>query len=1031
MSLATVSINRPVLAIVMSILIVLFGVIGFFFLGVREYPSVDPPVVTVTTNYTGANADVIESQITEPLEESINGIAGIRSLTSVSSDGRSTITVEFELGVDMDNAANDVRDRVSRSVRNLPPDIDPPIVAKSDADASPIISMTIRSDRRSLLELSAIANDVFKERLQTIPGVSEIRIWGEKKYAMKLLIDPARLAANGLTPLDVRNALNRENVELPSGRIEGYATELSIRTFGRMTTPEEFNELIVKESDGSVVKVKDIGQASLAPENERTILRGNGGVPMVAVAITPQPGSNHIAIVNEFYRRTAQIQRELPEDLDYQVALDTTVGIRRAIVEVAETIGLAFLLVLLVIFVFLRHWRTTIIPMLAIPISLIGTFFIMYIADFSINILTLLGIVLSTGIVVDDAIVVMENIYSKIERGMRPLQAGIAGSKEIFFAIVSTTITLAAVFLPIIFLQGLTGRLFREFGVVVAGSVLISAFVSLTLTSMMSARLLHKSTHENKLFEMSERFFIRLIGGYSRSLRRFVERRYLAIAAMAVSVSVIFGIGALLKSELAPMEDKSRFVVNATAPEGTSFEAMADYIGKAIEVVDSLPERSSIVSVTAPGFGASAAANSGFVRVNLVLPEERERTQQELADAVSAKVRGMTFARAFVSQEQTIATGGGARNQLPVQYVIQAPNFDRLKEALPVFMEKAQGSSVFQVVDLNLKFNKPELTIEIDRDRARALGITVRDIAETLQLYFSGQRYGFFILNGKQYSVIAQANRVNRDEPLDLSSIYVRNNRNQLIQMDNVVSLSYRSSPPQLYRNNRYISATVQANPAPGYTLGDGIKEMDRIAAETLDESFSTSLAGTAKDFAESSNTLTFAFLLALTLVYLILAAQFESFRDPLTIMLTVPLALAGAVLSLWLFGQTLNIFSQIGVIALVGIVTKNGILIVEFANQRKEQGLSIREAVIDAATQRFRPILMTSLATAFGALPIALALGAAAQSRVSLGIVIIGGLLFSLGLTLYIIPALYTYITSHKLRVVETVAEPVEAASA
>ena len=622
MNISSICIERPVLSIVLSILIVLFGAIGFLFLGVREYPSVDPPVITVQTNYTGANADVVESQITEPLEESINGIAGIRSLTSSSSDGRSSITVEFELGVDMEDAANDVRDRVSRSIRSLPPDVDPPVVSKSDADSNPILALAVRTDKRSLLELSAYANDVIKERLQTIPGVSEIRIWGEKKYSMKLQIDPARLAAYGLTPLDVRNALNRENVELPSGRIEGYATELSIRTFGRLSGVEDFNELIVKETEGSVVKFKDVGEAMLAPENERTSLRGNGGVPMVSVVIIPQPGSNHIAIADEFYKRVEQVRRDVPEDLQFAVALDTTANIRKAVVEVVETILIAFLLVLLVIFAFLRHWRTTIIPMLAIPISLVGAFFIMYIADFSINLLTLLGIVLSTGIVVDDAIVVLENIYSKIERGVKPIEAGHAGSREIFFAIVSTTITLAAVFLPIIFLQGLTGRLFREFGIVVAGSVLISAFVSLTLTPMLSARTLHKTTHENKFFTWSENLFNSLSTRYNRSLRTFVSRRWLAPIIMVASLAIILGLGSILPSELAPMEDKSRLVINATAPEGTSYEAMYDYIGSLIQIVDTLPERDVILSVTAGG-GGNSSANSGFVRINMVPPTER------------------------------------------------------------------------------------------------------------------------------------------------------------------------------------------------------------------------------------------------------------------------------------------------------------------------------------------------------------------------------------------------------------------------
>jgi len=1008
MNISSVSINRPVLSTVLSILIVLFGAIGYYFLGVREYPSVDPPVVTVSTSYTGANADVIESQVTEPLEESINGIAGIRSLTSSSSDGRSRITVEFILGVDMEAATNDVRDRVSRAVHDLPPDIDPPNVSKADADANPILAIMLQSNRRSLLELSEIANDIFKERLQTIPGVSEVGVWGEKRYAMKLLLDPARLAAHGLTPLDVRNALDRENVELPSGRVEGHGTELSIRTFGRLTTAEEFNNLIIKQTDGSVVKLRDIGQAVLAPEDERSGLRGGGGIPMVSVNLIPQPGSNHIAIADEFFRRIEQIKKDLPQDISVSIGMDTTANIRKAIVEVVETILIAFLLVMLVIFLFLRHWRTTVIPMLAIPISLIGTFFIMYAAGFSINILTLLAVVLSTGIVVDDAIVVLENIYKRIEKGVDPIEAGHQGSKEIFFAIISTTITLASVFLPIMFLQGLTGRLFREFGVVVAGAVLISAFVSLTLTPMMSARILHKPTHENKLFALSEKWFNRLISGYRQSLRAFTHRRWLAPVAMVASLAIILGVGSLLRSELAPMEDKSRLMINATAPEGTSFEALSAYMDKLLAVVDTLPEKNVIMTMA--GGGGMGSASGGFVRISLVPPDERERSQQEIADALTRDLRNYTFARAYVTQEQTI--GGGRGRSLPVQYVIQAPSFEKLRAVIPQFMEKAQSNPAFGVVDLDLKFNKPELTIEIDRERARSLGITVRDIASTLQLYFSGQRYGYFVLNGKQYSVIAQADRQDRDAPIDVSSIYVRNSNGELIQLDNLVKMSYRSSPPQLYHYNRYMSATVSASMAKGYTLGDGINEMDKIASEMLDESFSTSLAGTAKDYSESSNTLVFAFLLALTLVYLILAAQFESFRDPLIIMFTVPLALAGAVLSLWIFGQTLNIFSQIGIIALIGIVTKNGILIVEFANQRKAQGLSVREAVIDAAAQRFRPILMTSLATVFGVLPIALALGAAARSRVSMGIVIIGGLLFSLGLTLYIIPALYTYLS-------------------
>lgn len=1001
------------LATVCSIIIILFGAIGFTYLGVREYPAVDPPIVSVSTNYVGANADVIESQITEPLEESINGIAGIRTLTSSSSDGSSQITVEFYLGVDMEAASNDVRDRVSRARRNLPPEVEPPIVTKSDADANPILIMTLQSEKRSLLWLSDIANNTFKERLQTVAGVSEVRIWGEKKYAMRLWMDPTRLAAFRLTPIDVSNALGRENIELPAGRIEGNTTEMTIRTLGRMREARDFNNLILREDGGRVVRFDDVGYAELAEENERTVMRGADGVPMVGIILTPQPGANHIAMADEVYKRIETIRKDLPKDIVIRPAMDVTASIRKAISEVEETIFIAFGLVVLVIFLFLRDWRTTLIPVLAIPISLIGTFFIMYLANFSVNILTLLGIVLATGIVVDDAIVVLENIYQKIERGSHPIQAGHEGTKEIFFAIISTTVTLAAVFLPIIFLQGLVGRLFREFGIVVAGAVLISAFVSLTLTPMMSSRLLKRAEEENWFYRVTEPAFKSMIRFYNGSLKAFVQRRWIAICIMVLSFGVIVAVGAILPSELAPLEDRSRVSVSNTAPEGATFEFMDSYMNELLNAVqDAVPEQTNIIAVTSPGFGGGGV-NNGFIRIALKDPDQRTRSQQEIADELSKVFQRFSEARAFVTQEQTI--GVGRRGGLPVQYVIQAPDFEKLKGVLPAFMEEIRQSSAFQIADVNLKFNKPELHLEINREKARSLGIQMMDVAQSLQLYFSRQKMGTFILNGKQYQVIGLATRDNRDEPLDLRSLYVRNSAGELIQLDNIVTLKERSAPPQLYRYDRYVSATISAGLMRGTTLGQGIQEMDAIAKRVLDDTFRTALSGASKDFAESSSSLMFAFGLALVLIYLALAAQFESFRDPLIIMFTVPLALAGALLSLWVYGQTLNIFSQIGVIALVGIVTKNGILIVEFGNQRQEAGLSIRDAVIEAATLRLRPILMTSLATVLGALPIALALGASAQSRVSLGIVIIGGLLFSLMLTLYVVPALYTYVSTSK----------------
>jgi multidrug efflux pump len=1024
MTLSSVFIERPVLASVTSILIVLFGAIGFTFLGVREYPAVDPPVISVSTSYVGANADVVEAQITEPLESSINGIAGIRTLTSTSSDGRSNINVEFELGVDMEAAANDVRDRVSRTQRSLPSDVDPPSVSKQDADSSPILMVTLQSANRSLLGLSEFANNVMRERLQTVAGVSDVRIWGEKRYAMRLWMDPSRLAAHRLTPLDVQSALNRENIELPTGRIEGRSTELTIRAQGRMTEPTEFNNLIIRDDGGRIIRFQDIGYAILGEENERTIMRGPGGRPMVGVVVTPQPGANYIAIADLVYERLAQIQRDLPPDMTMQVAFDVTKNIRRAITEVEETILIAFVLVVLVIFAFLRDWRTTFIPVLAIPISLIGTFFVMYLMGFSINILTLLGIVLATGIVVDDAIVVLENIYQKIERGMTPREAGHVGSKEIFFAIISTTITLAAVFLPIIFLEGLVGRLFREFGIVVAGAVLISAVVSLTLTPMMSARLLRRAEDENRFYKWTEPFYRWMTDQYNSSLRNFMERRWRAPAIMAASLAVILGIGALLPAELAPLEDRSRLQISATGPEGASFDYMDTFMNDLRFTVEAMvPEQAGVLGLTAPGFGSSSV-NNGFLRVQLSEPAERDRSQQEIADDLSQMLRQFSEVRAFVTQEQTISVG--RRGGLPVQYVIQAPSMERLREILPTFMEEARKTNAFQVIDVNLKFNKPELKLSVDRERARALGLSMMDVAQTLQLTFSGQRMGYFVKDGKQYQVIALATRDNRDEPLDLRSLYVRNNQGELIQLDNVVHLTEESASPSRNRYDRYVAATISAGLAPGLTLGEGLKVMDEVAGRVLDESFRTALAGVSKDFAESSSSLLFALVLALVLIYLVLAAQFESFRDPFIIMLTVPLAIAGAVISLWVFGHTLNIFSQIGIIALIGIVTKNGILIVEFSNQRQQAGLSVKEATIEAATLRLRPIIMTSLATVLGAVPIALGLGASAQSRVSLGVVVIGGLLFSLILTLYVVPALYELLSpvQHRIELPRAVAE-------
>ncbi|MFT7268290.1 MAG: multidrug efflux pump [Roseivirga sp.] len=1020
-SLSTISIKRPVLALVMNIVIVIFGVIGFSYLGVREFPSVDPPVISVSTSYTGANAEIIEEQITEPIEEALNSIAGIKTLTSTSRDGGSSISVEFNLGVDLEAAANDVRDKVSGVVRSLPPDVEAPTVRKADADASPIIFLTVSSTERSLLELTLLAENVLKERVQTIQGISSVQVWGAKRYSMRLWMDPDRLAAYQLTPLDVQNAVNRDNVELPSGSVQGSTTELTVRTIGRINSPEEFNSLIVKEQDGVIVRFRDIGRAELAPENQKTVLKKNG-VPMVGIAVITQPGTNNIEIADNFYKRIDQLKKDLPADIELGMGFDNTEYIRESITEVQQTIVVAFALVVIIIFLFFRDWRTTLIPVITIPISLIGAFFIMYIAGFSINILTLLGIVLAIGLVVDDTIVVLENIYAKIEGGMDPKEAGIKGTNEIFFAVIATTVALVAVFMPVIFLQGLTGRLFREFGIVVAGAVVISSFVALTLTPMLSSRLLKKSEKKNWFYRKTEPFFVTLNNAYNNSLDAFMNIRWMAFVIILISAGmIVFFLSAnRIPEEIAPLEDRSSLSASATGPEGATFEYMDAYVDSIIKAVElNIPEMESLVTVTSPGFG-NASTNSARITISLVDPSERTRSQEEIMNDFGPIMSKYTAARASLSQPATI--GGRRSSGFPVQYVIQSPELEKLKEKLPEFIRRAQEAPEFTFVNLNLKFTKPEITIEIDREKARTLGISVRDVAQTLQLGLAGQRFGFFILGGKQYQIIGQVERDNRNEPLDLRTLYVRSTDGNLVQLDNLITLDERSSPPQLYRFNRFAAATVSASLAPKVTTGQGIEAMDRIAKEVLDDTFTTDLAGESREFRDSTNSLYFAFGFALVLIYLVLSAQFESFIDPLIIMFTVPLALAGALLVLWRYEESLNIFSQIGIIMLVGLVSKNGILIVEFANQRKAQGLSVKEAVLGASKSRFRPILMTSLSTILGILPIALSLGAGAESRVSMGIAIIGGLIFSTLLTLYVIPAIYTYFTSKKSRLARTI---------
>ncbi len=1004
MNISELSIRRPVLATVLTLIILLFGFIGYKYLGVREYPSVDNPIISVSCSYPGANADVIENQITEPLEQNINGIPGIRSLSSVSQQGQSYITVEFELSVDLETAANDVRDKVSRAQRYLPRDCDPPTVSKADADASPILMVAIQSNKRSLLELSEIADLTVKEQLQTIKDVSSVSIWGEKRYSMRLWLDPTKMAGYGITPIDVKNAIDKENVELPSGSIEGNTTELTIRTLGLMHTADEFNNLILKENDGKTVRLKDIGQAELGPQDTRSYMKMNG-VPMVGVVVIPQPGANHIEIADEVYKRMEMMKKDLPEDVQTSYGFDNTKFIRSSINEVKGTVYEAFILVIIIIFLFLRDWRVTLVPCIVIPVSLIGSFFVMYLAGFSINVLSMLAIVLAVGLVVDDAIVMTENIYIRIEKGMTPKQAGIEGAKEIFFAVVSTSITLIAVFFPIVFMEGMTGRLFREFAIVISGAILISTFAALTFTPMLATKMLIKRKKQNWFYSKTEPFFEGMNRIYRRSLTAFLNKRVVVIPIILTTLIIIVILWNLIPAEMAPIEDRSSITINTRGAEGITYEYIRDYTEDLNQMVDSMvPEAEEIT--------ARVSSGSGNIRLSLADISQRKRSQMEIAEGLSKAVKSKTMARAFVQQQSTF---GGRRSAMPIQYVLQATNLEKLQKVLPQFMAKVYENPTFQMADVDLKFSKPEARININREKAGTLGVSTRNIAQTLQYGLSGQRMGYFYMNGKQYEILGEINRQQRNKPADLKAIYIRSDKGEMLQLDNLVNLTEGVAPPKLYRYNRFVSATISAGLADGKTIGQGLDEMDKIAKETLDGTFRTALTGDSKEFRESSSSLLFAFGLAILLIYLILAAQFESFKDPLIIMFTVPLAIAGALTFMFFADQTMNIFSQIGIIMLIGLVAKNGILIVEFANQKQEAGEEKRTAIIDASLQRLRPILMTSAATVLGLLPLAFASGEGCNGRIAMGVAVVGGMLVSTLLTLFIVPAIYSYISTNR----------------
>ena len=1014
-AISQVSISRPVLAGVMSVLLILFGIVGYTFLGTREYPVTESPTVMVTTVYPGASADIIASQVTKPLEEAIAEANGIRALSSVSREQVSAITVEFNLDADLEAAANDVRDKVSKSRSQLPTDIEPTIVEKMGPQDF-LVFLTVQSDTRSLEDITDFVNINIKERLQSIPGVRLVDSYAGRKRAMRLRMDPVKLASYKLTPGDVQAALQRENVDLPSGRIEGANTEVTLRTQGRLVSEDDFNNMIIYQKEGAIVRFRDVGTAIMSSQNERTAMivgEGNTARYGVGTGVQPQRGANSLAIVDEFKKRFDDIVKTAPKDYIISLGKDFTVPVRNSLSEVEETLFLAFGLVALIIFIFLRDWRSTLIPLVAIPVSIISAFFIMYLGNFSINVLTLLGLVLAIGLVVDDAIVVLENIYSKIEKGMSPLQAARKGSDEIYFAVISTTVTLAAVFLPILFLGGVTGQLFKEFAIVVSGSVLISAFVALTLSPMMSAYLLKANASQGWLYRKTEPWFEALNNAYERSLRIFFRFRWLGFVLLLLSFGISWLLAPTLPSELAPLEDRSMVGLAVIAPEGTSFESMEETMKEINKYVsDSIPDLNE--NRTYAGIAATVGTliqpvNGAFQWIFLKEPNDRKSgmTQQQVFEKLVGA--SQKFRDVIIIPIQ-IPTIGGFSSSQPLQYVVQAPDLQSLIDIMPSLMGKIYQSPKLSFQDPDFKINRPEIGITIDRQKAAQSGVSTQEIGRTLQLALSGRRYGYFIYNDRQYEVIGQLERKERSAPADLRSLFLKGEDGEMVSLDNLVKMNEGVSPPAIYRYNQSYSATISATPAAGVSLGEAIEEMDGLAKSILPSGFNTTLAGQSRDYAESSSSLIFAFIFAIVLIYLVLAAQFESLVDPFIILLTVPMALTGALLSLWITGHSINVFSEIGIIMLIGLITKNGILIVEFANQRKEEGLSVSEAVLSAASSRFRPILMTTLAMIFGTLPIALSLGTASGSRTSLGIAVVGGLIFAGILTLYVIPSIYSY---------------------
>jgi len=1026
MQLPELCIRRPVFATVLSLMIVLIGVISFQRLTVREYPKIDTPVVSVRTVYKGASPQVMESQITQPLEDSISGIEGVRSVKSVSREEVSQITVEFVLERNVDAASNDVRDRVARVRALLPAAADDSVVSKIEADAQAILWMRLSSEKHSPLELSDYADRYVADRLKTLPGVASVIIGGEQRYAMRLWIDRDRLAAYGLTPVDVENGLRRQNVEIPSGRIESSQREFTVLTEADLRTAAQFDDMILTESRGYPVRLKDVGQARLGALDERSVLRVNGN-PAVGLGIVKQSTANTLSVANAAKSELAKLQGVLPEGMQLQVAFDSSVFIDRSIDGVYRTMIEAVLLVMLVIFVFLRSVRATLIPFVTIPVSLIGAFFFLFLMGFSVNVLTLLGLVLAIGLVVDDAIVVLENCHRHVELGKSPREASIVGSQEIAFAVIAMSLTLTAVFAPLGFMTGNTGRLFTEFALTVAAAVAVSGVVALTLTPMMCSRILKAHESHGRLYQAMERFFNGMNAAYRRSLG-VVLRMWWAVALVfvlvVVSATLLYR---SLKSELSPLEDRGFFISLIVAPEGASMDYTDGYMRQVESMFAKVPEIKSYFTVVAPGLERPNPVNFGIGFSQLVPWEERTRKTQQITGELGPKMFAMPGVLAFPINPPSL--GQSFRNP-PVQFVVQATSYEALERMTDALLAKARQSKALANPDTDLRLNKPQLAVDIDREKSASMGIDVETIGRTLETLLGGRQVTRFKKEGKQYDVIIQLEAKDRDTPTDLSAIFVRARDGRLVQLSNLVKVRETVGPKELNHFNRLRATVLTANVAPGFTLGEALSDVEAAAKDVLDASARTELDGPSREFRESGAALLFTFVLALLFIYLVLAAQFESFVSPFVIMLTVPLAMTGALAALKLTGGTLNVYSQIGLVMLIGLITKHGILIVEFSNQLREKGMDAAAAVTEAATLRLRPILMTTGAMVLGALPLALAKGAGAEARQPIGWVIVGGLALGTVFTLFVIPTAYLLLTGQKKKeegVYEQVPGPAE----